>query len=131
MNGLKIVGLILGFAGVGVICLGSGGASGHISAAGILLALGSALSWALGTIFVKKTGAKVDPIWLVTLQLLLGVVVMTLLGSEVDNWSDVIWKPGFIWSLLFISIFVIAIGWLVFYKLIVSGERAKWHPIRF
>ncbi|WP_409345407.1 DMT family transporter [Paenibacillus sp. MBLB4367] len=123
MNGLKIAGLILGFAGVGIIS--SGGLSGHISAAGVLLALGSALSWALGTIYVKKTSARVDPIWLVTLQLIAGGLLMTAVGSGVENWSDVSWKPGFILSLSFISIFVIAIGWLVFYKLIDSGEASK------
>ncbi|MCS7463128.1 DMT family transporter [Paenibacillus doosanensis] len=125
MNGLKIAGLILGFVGVGVICSGAGGLSGHISVAGILLALGSALSWALGTIYVKKTGSRVDPIWLVTLQLMTGGLFMTLLGSGVERWSDISWKPAFIVSLLFISIFVIAMGWLVFYKLIDSGEASK------
>ncbi|UJF35692.1 DMT family transporter [Paenibacillus hexagrammi] len=125
MNGLKIIGLILGFAGVGIICLGSGGLSGHISVAGIALALGSALSWALGTIYVKKIGPRVDPIWLVTLQLLVGGLLMTVLGSQVESWSEVLWKPAFIWSLLFISIFVIAIGWIVFYRLIDAGEASK------
>lgn len=125
MNGLKITGLILGFTGVGIICSGAGGLSGHISAAGILLALGSALSWALGTIYVKKTGPRVDPIWLVTLQLLIGGLFMTLLGSSFESWSEVIWAPIFIFSLIFISIFVIAVGWLVFYKLMDSGEASK------
>jgi drug/metabolite transporter (DMT)-like permease len=125
MNGLKVAGLILGFTGVGIICSGAGSLSGHISVAGILLALGSALSWALGTIYVKKTGSGVDPIWLVTLQLLIGGLFMTVLGSSVESWSNVIWKPSFILSLLFISIFVIAMGWLVFYKLIESGEASK------
>ncbi|MEV5030390.1 DMT family transporter [Paenibacillus sp. LPE1-1-1.1] len=125
MNGLKITGLVLGFTGVGIICSGAGGLSGHISAAGILLALGSALSWALGTIYVKKTGPRVDPIWLVTLQLLIGGLFMTLLGSSFESWSEVIWAPIFIFSLIFISIFVIAVGWLVFYKLMDSGEASK------
>ncbi|MCM3626984.1 DMT family transporter [Paenibacillus glycanilyticus] len=125
MNGLKVTGLVLGFAGVGVISSGASGASGHISAAGILLALGSALSWALGTIFVKKTSAKVDNIWLVTLQLIMGGVFMTGLGSMTESWSEVEWSAGFIASLLFISIFVIALGWLVFYKLMDSGEASK------
>lgn len=125
MNGFKIGGLILGFAGVGIICSGAGGLSGHISVTGILLALGSALSWALGTIYVKKTGPRVDPIWLVTLQLLIGGLFMTALGTSVESWSDVTWKPAFIVTLLFISIFVIAIGWLVFYKLMDSGEASK------
>jgi drug/metabolite transporter (DMT)-like permease len=125
MNGLKITGLVLGFSGVGVICSGAGGLSGHISVAGILLALGSSLSWALGTIYVKKKGPSVDPIWLVALQLIIGGLFMTALGSSVESWSDVVWTPAFIVTLLFISVFVIAIGWLVFYKLMDSGEASK------
>ncbi|WP_127498269.1 DMT family transporter [Paenibacillus glycanilyticus] len=125
MNGLKVIGLVLGFAGVGVISSGASGASGHISAAGILLALGSALSWALGTIYVKKSSGRVDNIWLVTMQLIIGGVFMTGLGSVTESWLDVVWSGRFILSLLFISIFVIALGWLVFYKLMDSGEASK------
>lgn len=125
MNRVKVIGLMLGFAGVGIICSGTGGLSGHISVLGIMLALGSALSWALGTIYVKKTGSKVDSIWLVSLQLITGGMFMTIVGSSVESWSDVDWQPEFIISLLFISIFVIAIGWIVFYKLMDSGEASK------
>lgn len=124
MYGLKILGLMLGFAGVGVISSGSG-VSGHISVTGILLALGSALSWALGTVYVKKVSSSVDPIWLVTLQLITGGLVMTLGGSAVESWSDIDWNATFILCLLFISVFVIAIGWIIFYKLIDSGEASK------
>jgi drug/metabolite transporter (DMT)-like permease len=123
MNGQKVTGLILGFLGVGIISIG--GLSEHISLLGILLAVGSALSWALGTIYVKKKSGDVDPIWLVTLQLIIGGLFMTLLGIGVENVSDIVWQPAFVLSLLFISIFVIAIGWLVFYKLIDSGEAGR------
>ncbi|GLX66438.1 DMT family transporter [Paenibacillus glycanilyticus] len=125
MYGLKVIGLVLGFAGVGVISSGASGASGHISIAGIVLALGSALSWALGTVYVKKNSGKVDNIWLVALQLMIGGIFMTGLGSVTESWSDVVWSTEFIASLLFISIFVIALGWLVFYKLMDSGEASK------
>lgn len=125
MNGMKIAGLLLGFVGVGVISSGAGGLSGHISVEGVLLALGSALSWALGTVYVKRVGPRVDPIWLVTLQLIAGGLAMTAAGSGVESWRDVQWNAAFIASLLFISIFVIAIGWLVFYRLIDSGEAGK------
>jgi drug/metabolite transporter (DMT)-like permease len=125
MNGLKIAGLVLGFVGVGVICGGSGGLSGHVSTAGILLALGSALSWALGTIYVKKNGPRVDSIWLVTLQLTIGGAFMTALGTQTESWAEVRWTPSFAGTLLFISVFVIAIGWLVFYKLMDGGEAGK------
>lgn len=123
MYGLKIVGLILGFAGVAVIS--AGGLSGHISVIGIALALGSALSWALGTVYVKKVSGAVDPIWLVTLQLIFGGLLMTVLGYEVESWSGIVWNAPYIASLLFISVFVIALGWLVFYKLIGSGDASK------
>ncbi|UUZ81789.1 DMT family transporter [Paenibacillus sp. P26] len=123
MFGLKIAGLILGFTGVGIIS--TGGLAGHISLEGILLALGSALSWALGTVYVKKNSASVDPIWLVTFQLIAGGLFMTILGSGVESWSAIAWKPVFILCLLFISLFVIALGWLAFYKLIGSGEASR------
>jgi len=125
MNRLKMIGLLLGFGGVGIISVGASGASGHISIPGILLALGSALSWAIGTIFVKKKGQVADPIWLVTVQLLIGGLLMTGTGSLVEQWAAIDWQPVFIATLLFISIFVIAMGWLVFYKLIDSGEASK------
>jgi len=118
----KRAGLFLGFAGVGVIMGGSGGLSGHISGSGVALAVCTALSWALGTVYVKKYGPRVDPIWLVGLQLSIGGGVMTAAGSGVERWSDVVWDPSFVATLLFISVFVIALGWLAFYKLIESGE---------
>lgn len=125
MNVLKMLGFILGFAGVGIISSGAGGLDGHISMTGILLALGTAFSWAFGTIFVKKTRSLADPIWLVALQFLIGGMIMTGWGSGIESWSDVVWAPSFILTLLFISIFVIAFGWLAFYRLIDSGEAGK------
>ncbi|KIL42159.1 hypothetical protein SD70_03055 [Gordoniibacillus kamchatkensis] len=123
MYRVKIFGLALGFAGVATI--GLGGLSGHISAVGILLGLGSALSWALGTVYVKKAGENVDSIWLVTLQLIAGGLFMTGIGAATESWSAIVWSMPYIVSLLFISIFVIAIGWSVFFILIGSGEASK------
>lgn len=123
MYGLKIVGLILGFTGVGIIS--SAGFSGHISLMGIMLALGSAFSWALGTIYVKKVGAAVDSIWLVTLQFIIGGLVMMAVGTGFESWSDIVWNPIYVLCLLFISVFVLGIGWLVYFELILAGEASK------
>lgn len=120
---VKIIGLLLGIAGVAVISAGS--LSGHISYVGIMLALGSALSWALGTVYVKKIGDAVDKIWLVTSQLLIGGLLMTGAGSALESWSSIEWTWTLISGLLFISIFVIAIGWFVFFTLIGAGEASK------
>ncbi|MCM3727879.1 DMT family transporter [Neobacillus cucumis] len=123
MYGLKIIGLILGFAGVAVIS--SGGFTGDISAIGILLALGSAIGWGLGTVFVKKTGNRVDSLWMVTLQLIIGGIFLSCVGSSFESWSSIEWRLPFISNLLFISIFVIAFGWLAFFTLVGSGEASK------
>ncbi|MCP1124436.1 DMT family transporter [Bacillus sp. 3103sda1] len=123
MYGLKIFGLILGFSGVAVIS--SSGLSGHISIVGILLALGCSLGWALGTVFIKKTGNRVNAIWMVTLQLIIGGFFLIGFGSEFESWSSIVWNVPFTSILLFVSIFVIALGWLAYFTLIGSGEASK------
>lgn len=120
MNTLKVVGLILGFIGVAVIS--SGGLEGNLSLTGIGFALASSLCWALGTIYMKKNNQQLDSLWTVTMQLLIGGVVLMIAGSSTESWSDIQWTPSFIEVLLFISLFVIAGGWMVYFKLIDSGE---------
>jgi len=123
MHGLRIVGLILGFLGVAV--LGLSNSSGHISFIGIMLALGAAIGWGGGTVLVKKISDRVDMIWMVALQLLFGGILLLGIGFSVEKWSNIIWNTGFISNLLFISIFIIAVGWLAFFVLINSGEATK------
>lgn len=119
----KMLGLLLGFAGVAVMSIG--GLEGGISILGILLALASALSWALGTVYIKRQAPKVDSLWMTAMQILIGGCVMTGYGSAVETWSEVQWNLTFLLDTLFISIFVIALGWLVYFKLIGSGEASK------
>jgi len=123
MYSYKILGLILGFFGVSIIS--SASLLGHISIVGILLALGAALSWALGTIYVKKKGSSVDAIWLVTVQFMIGGMLMTAMGTGLESWSDISWSPTLVLCTLFISVFVLGIGWLVFFQLIIAGEASK------
>ncbi|MDL5610649.1 DMT family transporter [Bacillus halotolerans] len=120
---LKVIGLVLGFAGVAVIS--AAGFGGHISVIGVLLALVSALSWALGTVFMKRTGSRVDSIWMVALQLTIGSVFLLVSGFWTESFSAIQWTVSFVVSLLFISVFVIALGWLVFFTLVGSGEASK------
>lgn len=122
MYGLKIAGLVLGFLGVGVI--GGGGLTGSLSPVGVMLALGSAVSWTLGTVYMKKITGKVDSIWIATLQILIGGIVLLILGSFTESWSAIVWNGSFMLDTLFIAIFVIAVGWLIFFKLVGSGEAS-------
>ncbi|SDN52496.1 Uncharacterized membrane protein [Fictibacillus solisalsi] len=123
MYGLKIIGLFLGFAGVAIIS--ASGFTGEISVIGIILALGSAIGWGLGTVYVKKAGDRVDAIWMVTIQLLIGGIFLLGAGTGFESWSMIKWETPFIINLAFISTFVIAFGWLAFFTLVGSGEASK------
>ena len=83
MTAPKILGLVVGFAGIVVV---SGGAFvGHVSAAGVGLAVASALAWALGTIVFKGTDGRVDPWWAVALPFLVGGALLTVVGLVVEG----------------------------------------------
>jgi len=129
MNGFKIVGLIVGFIGVAVISLNDG--SGHISTIGVLLGLASTITWTFGTIYMKKTSAKVDALWLTTLQMVFGGIVLLIAGTTVENWTDIVWNQTFISTLSVIAIFCTALSWLVFFLLVRSGEAGKIGSFNF
>lgn len=74
---------------------------------------------------IRKNNERVDATWATALQLLIGGVILTGTGSVSENWNDVVWNAPFISYLLIIGIFVIAIGWLIYFTLIGSGEVSK------
>ncbi|WP_342437547.1 DMT family transporter [Paenibacillus sp. FSL L8-0436] len=123
MYGMKMFGLLLGFLGVAALSIG--GFTGSISALGVGLALASALSWALATVYTKRNAVRVDMLWMTAMQIMIGGVILLAAGSAVENWSDITWNSAFIVNTLFISVFVIALGWMVYFKLINEGEASK------
>ncbi|MFB5760142.1 DMT family transporter [Paenibacillus medicaginis] len=123
MSGKKLIGLLLGFLGVAAISIG--GLAGHIAPAGIFLAIGSAVAWTLGTVYMKKSSGRVDTLWMTAIQITMGGIVLLASGAVVEDWTAIRWEPVFIYDMLFISVFVIALGWLTFFKLIGSGEASK------
>ncbi|MFB5266922.1 DMT family transporter [Paenibacillus enshidis] len=123
MSGKKLIGLLLGFLGVAAISIG--GLAGHIAPEGIFLAIGSAVAWTLGTVYMKKTSGRVDTLWMTAIQITIGGIVLLASGAVVEDWTAIRWEPVFIYDMLFISVFVIALGWLTFFKLIGSGEASK------
>lgn len=129
MTSLKMVGLILGFLGVAVVSVSGG--SGSISTVGILLGLASTITWTFGTIYIKKTATRVDAVWLVTVQMIFGGIVLLVAGSTVESWTDIVWNPSFLSSLSIISIFCTALTWLVFFLLVGAGEAGKVGSFNF
>ncbi|BBI35537.1 DMT family transporter [Cohnella abietis] len=123
MTRLKIAGLIIGILGVAAVS--AGGLSGHIAALGIVLAFITSLSWAIGTIYVKKVSLRVDSIWLVAFQCTFGGIALTSVGSVTEKWSDIVWNEHLIFGLLFGIILGISTSWVVYFKLVSSGDASK------
>jgi drug/metabolite transporter (DMT)-like permease len=123
MTGLKIVGLIVGVLGVAAVS--AGGLSGHIAVLGIVLALITAVSWAIGTVYVKKVSPRVDSIWLVAFQCTFGGIALTTVGSVTEKWSDIVWNEHLLIGLVFGIVLGISASWVVYFKLVNSGDASK------
>lgn len=119
----KLTGLIMGF--MGVVAISSTGFSGHIAGIGIIIALLTGLSWALGTVYIKKEGHHVDSLWLVALQFLIGGIVLTAAGLMTEEWTSITWNAPYLSGLGFGILFGIIASWSIYFKLVKSGEASQ------
>lgn len=117
MHIVKAIGLILGFLGVVTICL-NGFSDGGVSALGVLLAVATAVCWAFGAIYIKKTGGLVDSVWLAAIQSVIGGVVLTSSGLLFESWGDIIWNSTLVFTMTFSGVFGVAVSWVIYYVLI-------------
>ncbi|HZG72546.1 MAG TPA: DMT family transporter [Chondromyces sp.] len=118
----KATGLILGF--IGVISVSVEGFSGNISIFGVVLGLLSALSWAIGTIYVKKNAHQVDSLWMVAFQCLIGGALLSAVGLSTEKWTDITWNGIYLSGLAFGSILGIALSWILYVMLVKTGDAS-------
>lgn len=121
---MKVVGLLLGFAGI--VAVSSGGLEGgEITLAGVAFGVSSALFWALGTVFFKKYEARVSTLWAVAVPFLIGGVALTALGLTTESWGAISWKGPFVASLLYSALIGTGFAWLLFLGLVRAGEASR------
>ncbi|MED1467530.1 DMT family transporter [Bacillus salipaludis] len=123
MSIIKITGLVVGFLGVAAVS--SEGFTGHVSILGIVLALATAIFWAIGVIYVKKVSHRVDSLWMVGLQSLIGGIVLTGVGMVTEDWSSIVWNGKYLFGLSYGSILGVAAAYILYFKLVNSGEATK------
>ncbi|PZE20734.1 DMT family transporter [Paenibacillus xerothermodurans] len=123
MTAVKVVGLIIGFLGVAVVS--AGGFTGHIALLGIVLAILTAVGWAVGTVYVKKVSLHVDSMWLVSVQCLIGGAVLSAAGSFTENWSDIVWNIPYLTGLIFGITLGISLSWIVYFMLVNAGDASR------
>ncbi|GAA4876106.1 DMT family transporter [Paenibacillus vulneris] len=120
MSLYKAIGLVLGIAGVAVISMR--GETGPISAIGVLLGIGTSISWALGTVYVKKVSALMNVMWLAALQCMIGGLILIILGFLLEPWSAIQWNPIYWAGMGYSSILGVAGSWILYFSLVNSGE---------
>lgn len=125
----KLVGVLMGFMGVAFVSLE--GISGTISMVGIWLALLAGLAWAVGTIYAKSVMPRVDAMWFVAIQNLVGSILLLGLGVGVEDIASVEWTWPLIGGLLYGGIFGVTLAFVVYYKLIHAGEAGKVSSFTF
>ncbi|MFD0587235.1 DMT family transporter [Paenibacillus sp. GCM10027627] len=123
MSLLKIIGLFTGFLGIVVVSVD--GLTVHVSIIGVVLGLLLAVSWALGVVYVKRVGNEIDAFWMVSLQFIIGGVILIGTGSMVESWSAIEWNGKYLFGLGYGATFGIPLAFIIYYKLINAGEASK------
>jgi len=81
-----VAGLSLGFAGVGVLVIGSG--SGRVSLGGALLTVTAALSWASGSVWSKTAIAVRRPLVMTGMEMLCGGIGCLVVAAVSGEFAD-------------------------------------------
>jgi drug/metabolite transporter (DMT)-like permease len=124
MSWTKVIGLICGFLGVAAISARS--LTSHLSVIGIILGILTAIGWGIGTVYSKKAQERVDMMWLLTCQFLIGGFLLMCAGSVMEPWTSVDWTAmPFILSTLFGGFFGIAFSWIIWFRLVNMGEATR------
>jgi O-acetylserine/cysteine efflux transporter len=122
----KIVGLLLGFSGIVAVSMESiSGGTNAVSPEGVIFGAGSALFWALGTVYFKKYEERISTLWAVAMTFLVGGVVLTALGLVVEGWREVSWTGEFVASLLYSGLVGISLAWVIWFALVRAGEASR------
>jgi len=82
-----VAGLVLGLAGVALLS-GLGGSSAGISAVGVVIILGAAAMWALGTIMVRRVTIPASPALASGMELLCGGAALLVLAAAAGEFGS-------------------------------------------
>jgi drug/metabolite transporter (DMT)-like permease len=84
-NLLRVISLIMAFAGLAAIMGGNGFAASMTKLPGIILALGGSFGFAVGTILAKKLPLNLPPLSAAAWQIGIGCLPVAIVGLSVEN----------------------------------------------
>lgn len=121
----KLFGILMGIAGVAVLKGGSlfGENSQSI---GILLCLGAAASYGVGSLWARMNLKNTAPLSMATGQLLCSSVIMTILAFSFDNPSQLIDASKESWAaLLGLSLLSTSFAYILFFRVVARSGPAN------
>ena len=101
-NLLRVISLLMAFAGLAAIMGGNGFATSLAKLPGILMALGGAAAFAIGTVMAKKLPLNLPPLSAAAWQIGIGCLPVAILGLLVEN-ADIAKVSNLGWILIFYS----------------------------
>jgi drug/metabolite transporter (DMT)-like permease len=101
-NLLRVISLLMAFAGLAAIMGGNGLAASVEKLPGILMALSGAVTFAVGTVMAKKLPLNLPPLSAAAWQIGIGCLPVAILGFLVEN-ADIARVSQFGWILIFYS----------------------------
>jgi drug/metabolite transporter (DMT)-like permease len=104
-NLLRIVSLLMAFAGLAAIMGGNGLAASVAKLPGILMALAGAIGFALGTVLAKKMPLNLPPLTAAAWQIGIGCLPVAIVGFCVEK-ADVTAVSNLGWVLIFYQIVI-------------------------
>ncbi len=117
----RVVGALTAFAGVAVVSLRH---DGEVSSYGIVLAVATAFCWSLGTIAVKRTASRVEPLWAVALPLLSGGILLAA-AAAVAGSDGLDLTPRVGAAVVWTTLVGTALAWLLWMHLVTTGEVGR------
>ena len=126
LTATKVVGLLLGFAGI--VAVSSGGlldAAGEVTLVGVVSGVASALAWAMGTVGFKKYEARISTLWAIALPFLAGGAALTVLGLFIEPLSGVSWSGPLFSSVLYSAFIGTGLAWMLYFGLVRAGEASR------
>jgi len=101
-NLLRVISLVMAFAGLVAIMGGNGFAASAVKMPGIIMALGGAVSFAVGTVLAKKLPLSLPPLSAAAWQIGIGCLPVAIVGLLVEK-ADVAALSNLGWILIVYS----------------------------
>lgn len=114
---LRLIGLLIGFAGV-IVLVGEGiggGLAPWTAYAALLLA---PIAWAIGSVVSKRSPVSIKPVMAAGLQMLVAGILLSSIGliaGEAERWQ---WAPRSLWALAYLIVFGSCVAYGAFYWLV-------------